>query len=191
MLLILLQVVCCVLFVDLLTGLVHWLEDSYGNEDTPLIGKLITQENNRHHQQPAYMTRFGYWYTSGMLIGVAGVIGLGAWALGLFSWQLGLVLALGANANQIHKWTHRSRRANGRVVSWLQDIRLFQSQADHAKHHRGDQRGHYCVVTPHLNALFERFKVWERAERGIERAFGVARREPSKGRLPEAPRRAA
>ena len=43
-------------------------------------------------------------------------------ALGLFSWQLALVLALLCNANEIHKWAHRTKKENGprRPVSIVQ-----------------------------------------------------------------------
>lgn len=185
MLLTLLQILGCVLIADFISGLVHWLEDSYGNEDLPVIGRLVTLENNLHHQRPALMAQNSWWESSKILLAVSLLIGHGAWALGLFSWQLGLVLALGTKANQVHKWAHLSRRANGRVVTWLQRAKLVQSRAHHGRHRGGDQRGYYCVITPWLNPVFERIGFWSGFERAIAAVLGVERRDPGKGPLGE------
>lgn len=185
------QIVACVLLADLLSGLVHWLEDAYGREDLPVVGELVTRRNNLHHQDPAYFARFSYWHSSWLLIALCATAGGVAALCGAFTWQLGVVLVLCANANQVHKWTHRPRSRNGRVVGWLMDARLIQSQRDHALHHRGEETTHYCVLTPHLNPLLERLGLWRRLERLVARVTGVERRDPRRGRLPRALERPA
>ena len=178
------QGIACVLLADFLSGLFHWLEDAYGHEDLPLLGNLVTRRNNLHHQDPSYFAQFSYWHSSWFLIALCSVVGVGALLAGVFSWQLALVLVLGANANQVHKWTHRSRKTNGRLVSWLMDARLIASQRHHASHHTGSEQSHYCVLTPHLNPVLDRLGFWKGLESAIERVFGVKRRDPRLGSLP-------
>jgi len=61
---ILLQIVGIVLAADFAGGFVHWLEDAYIREDTPLIGNWVARPNIVHHHYPRYMTRYNWWYTS-------------------------------------------------------------------------------------------------------------------------------
>ena len=55
--LITLQIIISILIADFLSGLVHWMEDTYCLESLPLIGKLVCKPNIDHHQFPALMTK--------------------------------------------------------------------------------------------------------------------------------------
>ncbi len=173
---VLIHVIACVLAADFLSGLLHWLEDAYGREHWPITGKLITRPNILHHHDPAYFTRHGWFESAQVLLVIGLAVLLGAWALDLVSWEIILVVAIGVNANEIHKWTHQSRRKNGRLVSWLQDLGVLQSAEHHANHHRGEKSTHYCVVTNYLNPLLERVGLWPSLERLILLVCRVQRR---------------
>ena len=100
--------------------------------------------------------------------------------LGALTWELALVVAIGVNANEMHKWAHRTRRENGRIISFLQDVGLIQSRRHHAGHHRAGKNTHYCVVTNYLNPALDAAGLWTFLERGILIVFGVRRRrDPS------------
>ena len=58
-----------------------------------------------------------------------------AWLFGVLTWQVWLVVILGANANQIHKWAHRTPAENGVFISLLQRIRLIQTPRHHGHQH--------------------------------------------------------
>ncbi len=60
----LLKFIITVLAADFAGGLVHWLEDAYVREDTPLIGKIVAIPNIVHHHYPRYMTRHSSWQAS-------------------------------------------------------------------------------------------------------------------------------
>jgi phosphatidylglycerol:prolipoprotein diacylglycerol transferase len=45
----LVQIVATVLAADFVGGFIHWLEDAYVREDTPLIGKIVGRPNTVHH----------------------------------------------------------------------------------------------------------------------------------------------
>jgi ubiquitin-conjugating enzyme E2 variant len=170
------EVAACVLVADFLSGFFHWLEDAYGQEHWPITGRHITRPNIRHHRDPGYFTRHAWLETARVLLVLGTAILLGAWALGALSWQVAFVVAIGVNANEIHKWAHRSRRQNGRLISLLQDLGVLQSAGHHARHHRETKATHYCVVTNYLNPLLERIHLWAGLERMVYLILGVCRR---------------
>ena len=54
---ILLQALGVILLADFLAGVIHWLEDAYGTEDTPIIGPLAIRPNIIHHHYPRFFTK--------------------------------------------------------------------------------------------------------------------------------------
>ena len=102
------EIVVTVLISDLISGLFHWLEDAYGRKEWPVTGWLITEPNILHHHDPRYFTRHSWFHSSWLLLCIGLLILLVAWLCGVLTWHVWLFLALGANANQIHKWAHRS-----------------------------------------------------------------------------------
>src|SRR6478736_3153988 len=108
-LLIAVQVVVLVGLADFVAGLVHWAEDAYFDEKTPVIGRRIIVPNIVHHHVPRYFTRLSWWQSSADLLFVALVTLAIACPLGWVSWQLLLFLAVSVNANHVHKLAHRTR----------------------------------------------------------------------------------
>jgi hypothetical protein len=53
-----------VMLADFLAGVVHWLEDAYGTEDTPVVGPLVIRPNIVHHHFPRFFTRLTWWESS-------------------------------------------------------------------------------------------------------------------------------
>src|SRR6218665_2356504 len=103
LLLIAVQVIVIVGLADFVAGLVHWAEDAYFDEDTPVIGQRVIVPNIVHHHVPRYFTRPSWWQSSRALLFV-GLIGLAvAIPLGAVTWQLLLFLVVSVNANQVHK----------------------------------------------------------------------------------------
>lgn len=176
LLLIAAQVVVIAGLADFVAGLVHWAEDAYFTEDTPVIGKRIIEPNIVHHHLPRYFTRLSWWQSSAELV-LAGLLILAvAWPLGLLSWQLLLFVAVSINANEIHKMAHRSRAENGWLISQLQDWRILQTPHQHGLHHSDPKNTYYCPVTNYVNPLLERVDFWPRLEALIELRTGVAHR---------------
>jgi len=99
----LLQALGVILLADFLAGLIHWLEDAYGTEDTPVIGPLVIRPNIVHHHYPRFFTKLTWWQSSwDLLIIGALIIGGAAWA-GALTWHVWLFVLLSINANQVHK----------------------------------------------------------------------------------------
>ena len=176
LLLIAAQVVVIAGLADFVAGLVHWAEDAYFSENTPVIGKRIIEPNIVHHHLPRYFTRLSWWESSAELVLVGALILAVAWPLGLLTWQLMLFVVISINANEIHKMSHRSRAENGWLISALQDWHILQTPHQHGLHHSDPKNTYYCPVTNFENPLLERVDFWPRLEALIELRLGVAHR---------------
>lgn len=166
---------------DLLSGLVHWLFDTCGSEDTPLVGRSFIAPFREHHRDPASITRHDFIETNGnnclaVLPLLAGACLLPAGtAAGKFGLGFALFTSLGIVAtNQIHKWAHQ-QVAPG-VVRWLQRMWLILPREHHGRHHAPPYETHYCITTGWMNPLLSALDVHRR----FERVFGAMGR-PGKG----------
>jgi plasmanylethanolamine desaturase len=162
---------------DFVAGFIHWLEDAYVREDQPLIGKYIARPNIVHHHYPRFMTRHNWWQTSFDLVIVSAILVGVAWCFGLFTWEVCLFAILSANANEFHKWEHRTRKENGRLISFLQDIRILQTAKHHARHHTDPKNSHYCTITNWLNPVLDGMRFWDGLEWLLARTIRLERRE--------------
>ena len=176
-----------VALADFVSGFVHWAEDSYGNVDTPILGKHAIEPNLRHHRYPREFLRNGYWQSSWDLWMIGMVVLAIAWFFNALGWEVCLFVALAVNANQFHKWAHRNRTENGLIVTALQRARLLPTQAHHAGHHRGLRNSHYCTVTNFVNPVADKLDLWRGLERLITRVSGVLPRVDT-GAMLEDPR---
>jgi ubiquitin-conjugating enzyme E2 variant len=176
------QALGLVLLADFVAGIVHWLEDAYGDEHTPIVGPLLIKPNIVHHHYPRHFTKLSWWQSSWDLVLLCAAVLAAAWAFDLLCWQLVLFLVVAANANQVHKWSHRTAAENGPVVTFLQRIRILQTPRQHALHHTDPKNTFYCPITNLVNPVLERIRFWPRLEAVIERLTGLRHREDSSNR---------
>lgn len=173
----LVEFIATVFAAEFTAGLVHWFEDAYIRDETPVVGRLIGRPNTVHHHYPRYMTRHTWWQSSWDLVLLSALLILGTWLCGCLTWQMWLFALLAANANEFHKWEHRTRKENGPIISFLQDIRLLQSAKHHALHHTDPKNSHYCTITNFLNPILDGVDFWNRLEAMLETTIGL-RRQP-------------
>jgi hypothetical protein len=171
-----LRTVRTVFTAEFVTGIVHWFEDAYVREDTPLIGRHVARPNIVHHHYPRFMTRLNWWQSSWDLCLISGLLVVIAWLCGALTWQVWLFAILAANANQFHKWAHRTRTENGPVISFFQDIRVLQTARHHARHHTDPKNSHYCTMTNMLNPVLDGVRFWDGLEWTLARTTGMQRR---------------
>ena len=170
------QVILTVLCVDFVSGLVHWMEDTFWDENTPVVGRWIVRPNVLHHENGSAFLRNNWLHSSWDLVLLAALVVLVAWASGLLCWEVWLFAIVGANANQIHKWAHLPPRRVPLPVGWLQRARVLQSFEHHAEHHRHEKNSHYCVITNLLNPLLDATRFWRLLEMTFVPLFGTSRR---------------
>lgn len=170
-----LRILATWLVVDFISGLVHWGEDSYGSPATPFVGRHVTKPNLLHHFRPRAFV-WNNWYGSSKLLVAASLASLGvAYVIGHLNLMVVLAAVLGANANQVHKWSHRTRVENGPIVTLAQRLWLIQSPSHHHRHHVDGKDSHYCVLTNFLNPVLDASGFW----RGLEwllRRVGIQKR---------------
>jgi plasmanylethanolamine desaturase len=169
-----LKIAACILTADFITGLVHFMLDRYGSPDTPIVGKLIYERNARHHQNPREMIKNSYfrltwtsWALGFILVGLC-------YFTGILRWEIVFLLAYGANANVIHKWTHQSDKENGAFIKFLQKTKWVQSRKHHGWHHKAPYDVNYCILTDVLNPVLDKTRFWEGLSWGLE-SIGLKR----------------
>jgi ubiquitin-conjugating enzyme E2 variant len=152
------------LIADLMTGFVHWFEDTWLAPGTStLLDRFVVNDNIDHHRHPGKIRAGHYWETNRVCIALAAGAAVILALLGVHAWEPYLVLALLSQSNQVHMWAHSS--SPPRPVAWLQRIGMLQSTRQHAQHHKRPYGSRFCTMTNYLNPLLDRVHFW----RGLER----------------------
>ena len=175
----LIEAILTIMLADFIAGIVHWAEDAYIRDDTPLVGLLLGKPNMIHHHLPRYMARHSWWHSSLDLLLLMSLLVITMKLTGHLTWHVWLFAVIGTNANQVHKWAHRSRTENGLSISFFQDIKVFQSPAHHAIHHTNPKEVRYCPVTNLVNPILDAISFWAIVEFLNRHLFGLKRRADS------------
>jgi ubiquitin-conjugating enzyme E2 variant len=142
---------------DAASGLTHWFCDTFFEEDTPGIGRVLIFPFREHHRDPAAMTHHGFFELTGnSCLGVLPLLGLAAWRAWSPLFDAGLIAFASAlfATNLFHKWAHSPKVP--RAVRWLQKCHVILNPARHAVHHAPPNKGAYCVTSGWMNALLDR-----------------------------------
>ncbi|MEO7403762.1 MAG: fatty acid desaturase CarF family protein [Burkholderiales bacterium] len=172
----LLEILAVISIADVVSGLFHWAEDTYGEPDTPFIGPLFIQPNLLHHEKPREFCKKTYWQSSWDLWIGGAILVAAAWGLDCLTWQVLLFWIVSANANQFHRWSHQNRAEVGTIVWALQRSKLLLTQRSHGNHHTGAKNTSYCTITNFLNPLLDAAGFWRFLEIAIEGVIGVVPR---------------
>lgn len=170
------------LAADFVSGVVHWLFDTWGSVNTPVLGQSFIRPFREHHSDAMSITRHDFIETNGNnclasvpVLAVACFVPV-ATDVGLFAMALLLFTSLGVFAtNQFHKWAHVERP--GRIVRRLQRWHLILPSEHHRVHHAAPYATHYCITTGWLNPLLRSVDFHRRMERLVTAATGI---EPRK-----------
>ena len=165
----------CIIAVDLLSGLLHWLEDTWTAPGrSALLDRWIVVDNIEHHRRPGAIRAGRYWQTNRVCIVLAGAVGVVLALCGVHAWQAYLIVALASQANQIHLWAHSANPP--RAIAVLQRCGLLQSPAHHAEHHRRPYASRFCTVTNFLNPVLDAIGFWRGLEAIVRGCGGTVHR---------------
>ena len=163
---------------DFVSGVVHWLADTWGSEQFPLVGSRFIRPFRVHHVNPRGMLESGWFDTNGDTALVTIPILLATFAFPLDqAWGRAAAMFLvafcfwGAPTNQIHYWAHSSHPPAW--VAWLQKRRLILAPDHHDIHHAAPYATHYCITTGWCNPLLSRLGFWRGLERCVTALTGV------------------
>ena len=165
-----------VVLVDFASGLVHWVEDTFWEESTPVFGSWMVTPNVVHHQDATAFVTKSWFESSWDLLAIGALVALSASWLDELKWPVWVFIVFGVNANQIHKWSHTPNFRLPVPVRILQGLWLLQGSKHHAHHHRGDKNSAYCLITPFLNPILDALGFWRALERATIPLFGAPRR---------------
>lgn len=163
---------------DLVSGLVHWLFDTWGSPKTPVLGKNFIIPFRVHHLDPKDITRHGFIATNGhnclvSLPPLAACLFLPldtAWGPPLVT--LIVMMCLGVfGTNQFHKWAHMEHPPA--VVGTLQKLGLILGPDHHDVHHTRPYAAHYCITTGWLNRPLDRIGFFRGLEKVITAVTGA------------------
>jgi len=166
---------------DLVSGIVHWIGDTWGTPDWPILGPTLIRPFREHHEDPQAIVRHDFVETNGassigalILLGAALAIPLDQIAGDLVASTLLSLSTWLFATNQIHKWAHAAQRP--RAVTWLQERRWILSPSHHALHHAAPFDRYYCITTGWLNPLLVKIGFFDALERWIGAASGAVPR---------------
>ncbi|EMY78675.1 kua-ubiquitin conjugating enzyme hybrid localization domain protein [Leptospira weilii serovar Ranarum str. ICFT] len=152
---------------DFLSGLVHFLGDSVGSENTPIFGPAFIFPFRDHHVDPKGITRHDFIETNGNNC----LVSLPILVYYVFFWESGGVfgsllalfwffLLLGIFAtNQIHKWAHQDSPLA--IIKTLQKYKLILGPEHHKIHHTPPHETYFCITTGWLNPILKFLKFYE------------------------------
>lgn len=172
------------IIADFVSGMMHWSADTYGTEDTPVLGKLI-KPFRHHHVDPQAICRHDFVLTVGNvcilavpLLGVLLYSMVGATAISgakaFIALSSTLLTSAGVATNIFHRWAH-AKRTNW-FITLLQNSRLILKSDHHDLHHSRPFDSNYCITVGWLNPLLERIDFFRKLERilswiGLKPAF--------------------
>ena len=169
-----------VLIADLLSGLIHWADDTWlAPGKSALLDRFIVTDNIDHHRNPGNIRTASYWGINRVTIALAAVVTALLLLFHVHAWEAYLVIALLSHSNQVHRWAHSSN--NPRIVTFLQRYGILQSAAHHAKHHKNPYASRYCAITEYLNPVLDRIRFW-RALENVVAFFGATVQRASTAR---------
>lgn len=170
---------------DFASGFVHWLGDTFGTEDMPVLGAAFITPFRQHHVDPKDITRHDFVETNGnncitviLLLGLP-ILGTfyfapappALWMLA-FLWMVGFATFM---TNQVHRWAHMESPPTW--VFWMQRAGLFMSAEHHNIHHRAPYDTYFCITCGWCNPILDRIDFFVHAERFIRFFVGPRRSE--------------
>lgn len=157
---------------DFLSGLVHFLGDSFGNEFTPYIGPAFIFPFRDHHVDPKGITRHDFVETNGNNCLVSLPILLYCFFAPLksgdFPWMRTfwtLVLVGIFFTNQIHKWAHQDEP--NKFIRYMQKKHWILSPEHHKIHHTAPYDTYFCITTGWWNPLLHKIRFFPAVKKSV------------------------
>jgi hypothetical protein len=161
------QVIIGVALADFISGTLHWLEDSYGDEEWPILGHYVIQPNLHHHTSPSEFVQGSYWMRNRSVLVIAALVGGIFWALNWVNIVTITALIVGSHANEIHSWAHKPSGKVSKLIRFGQKHGILLGAFHHWQHHKDNLDTHYCTITNFVNPVLDRLKVFRAIERTV------------------------
>lgn len=165
------------LAADFVSGLVHFLADSFGRVETPIFGRLFIYPFREHHADPLAITRHSFLETNGAnslisLPVLGAVLALTDAQADLFFrlWVCFFLLAIFLT-NQIHQWSHQAHPVA--PIRLLQRCGLILTPKGHAIHHTAPHDTYFCITSGWLNPVLTSLRFFPALKATIVFSCGI------------------
>ncbi|KAF0980330.1 hypothetical protein FDP41_013544 [Naegleria fowleri] len=159
---------------DFVSGILHWIADTWGSLETPLIGQTFIRSFREHHVAPSAMCKHDFIETNGdncLVATLLGIIPIVFFRHSMFmSFYFTAFALFGAFTNQIHKWSHQYKVPL--IVKFLQSSGIILSRKSHNFHHQSPFDTYYCITTGWLNYPLHAMNFWRLSERLVTALTG-------------------
>jgi ubiquitin-conjugating enzyme E2 variant len=183
---------CGFIMADFVGGFVHWMADTWGSTNMPVLGKALIRPFREHHVDPKAMTRHDYIETNGAncMISVPVAAMTLAIPLDIEGWvgpALFTVVSMGSMifwvmmTNQIHKWSHLDADQTPTLLRWAQRLHLVLPPTHHDRHHTAPFDTYYCITTGWLNWPLHKIGFFRILERMVMAVSGAIPRKDDIG----------
>ena len=171
---------------DFGSGFVHWMADTWGTTEWPIIGKALIRPFREHHVDEKEITRHDFIETNGNncfisspVAAIAALLPDGTVCFFLAAMTFAMCLAI-FGTNQFHKWAHMD--APPRYARVLQLANLILPPEHHAVHHTAPFAKYYCITVGWLNEALFRLRFFQTLEKIVTRISGLIPREDDIGK---------
>jgi hypothetical protein len=157
---------------DFITGIVHWLCDTYGSIETPILGPGFIRNFRSHHRYPKDLTISPFVYTIGyvallslLTLPVAIILLVNypaSFSISFLSFTYAFITLWTVLTNQFHKWAHSDKPYGW--VSYLQKNNIILKPSHHQLHHTVPFNSNYCITHGWTNPFLEKIKFFRRTE---------------------------
>lgn len=158
---------------DLVSGIVHWIFDTWGSPDTAIVGRLAIRTFREHHADSKALLAHDLIETNGHNFALSAI----ASGAGLCAGSQLLACACFATAtfvamtSQIHKWAHMARPPA--IVRRLQRMHVILTPEHHRSHHEEPHTRNYCITTGWLDVPLRAAGTWDALEALVTYATGA------------------
>ncbi|WP_309897072.1 plasmanylethanolamine desaturase [Archangium sp.] len=174
------------LAADFVSGLVHWMGDTWGSTEMPVLGKAFIRPFREHHVDEKAITRHDFVETNGNNCLVSLPVAILAVALPhsrpgwvFISAFLGAMIFWVMATNQFHKWSHMEQPPA--LIGFLQRTHLVLPPAHHQIHHTAPFNKYYCITVGWMNKPLAMIGFFPTLERLITWATGMIPRKDDIG----------
>lgn len=174
-------------FADFISGLFHWMGDTWGTPSTPFVGKVFVRPFREHHVDQLSITRHDFIEVNGAncLISLPPLLGLlwlnyvDAPVMVLAGGFGGMFLFWIFLTNQFHSWAHQA--SPPRIARLLQRWHLILPPGHHQVHHAAPYMKYYCITSGWLNEPLNRTGFFRALERLVSAVTGLVPRQDDIG----------
>jgi ubiquitin-conjugating enzyme E2 variant len=174
------------LAADFVSGFVHWMADTWGSANMPVLGKAFVRPFREHHVDEKAITRHDFIETNGNNCAISIPVAIMCVAMPHTSsmWvflaaSLGSMIFWVMATNQFHKWSHLDNPPP--VIAFFQRVHLILPPAHHQIHHTAPFNKYYCITVGWLNKPLLMFGFFSTLERIVTWATGMLPRQDDIG----------